>query len=120
MPLRLERGWWTPLLLVAAGALGLARMLVLTPGGVRSENQLEAAAFFGGVLGGALFPWAAAALVAYGHWFWHKTRRDRDFMARVYPYRRRRVVHATVLLLLLLMASEIAWHAIGGTGAPAT
>lgn len=119
MALRLERSWWTPLLLLAAAVMGLARMLVLTPGGVRTANQLEAAAFFGGVLGGALFPWAAGALVAYGHWIWHKTRRNREFMTTVYPARRRVVLHTTVLALLGLMATELLWRlATGPAAAP--
>ena len=114
MARRLDRSWGTPALLLAALLVGVARMLVLTPGGARTDTQLEAAAFFGGVLGGALFPWAAGALVAYGHWFWHKTRRDREFMNTVYPYRRRIVLHATVLVLLALMVSELLWRLAAG------
>lgn len=108
----LERSFWTPLLLVAAAALGFARMYVMTPGGLRAGSELEAGAFFGGALGAALLPWAAGVLAAYGHWFWNKTRRDRDYMLRVYPYRRRAVLHGTVLIVLLLMASELAWRVV--------
>lgn len=114
MALRLERSWWTPALLLAAALVGVARMLVITPGGAHTGTELEAAAFFGGVLGSALFPWAAGALVAYGHWFWHKTRRDREFMNTVYPDRRRVVLHSTVLVLLALMVSELLWRLAAG------
>jgi len=110
----LQRSYWTPLLLLAAGAIGVARTWLVTPGGLRSGNELEAGAFFGGVLGAALLPWAAGALAAYIHWFWNKTRRDRDYMNRVYPYRRRAVLHGTVLLVLLLMASELIWRLATG------
>ncbi len=110
MALRLDRSFWTPLLLLAAGLLGFARMAAVTPGGPQVDSQLEAGAFLGGVLGGALLPWAAGALVAYVHWFFNKTRRDRAYMTKVYPYRRRVVLHATVLLLCVMMALELLWR----------
>jgi hypothetical protein len=108
--LRLDRSFWTPLLLVVSLLLGVGRTLVLHRQGLEVEGELALAAELGAVLGATLFPWALGALVAYAHWFWCQFRRDRDYMTRIYPYRRRTVLHATVLLALLLMLSELIWR----------
>lgn len=108
--LHLDRHRWTPALILAAVALGFARMWIVSPGGAALDSQLEGGAFLGGVLGSALMPWAGGALAAYAHWFWCKLHRDRAYMTQVYPVRRRRVLHATVLILCLLMASEVLWR----------
>lgn len=110
--LQLDRYRWTPVLILAAIGLGFARMWLKAPAGAAFDSQLEAGAFLGGVLGSALMPWAGGALAAYIHWFLCKTRRDRAFMTQAYPTRRRVVLHATVLILCLLMASEVLWRLI--------
>jgi len=109
--LRLDRSFWTPLLLVASVLMGLARTWVLHREALQVEGELAMAAGIGAVLGATLFPWALGALVAYVHWFWAQFRRDRAYMTNVYPYRRRRILHGTVLLALVLMASEVIWRA---------
>lgn len=111
MALRLDRSFWTPLLLAAALAMGVARTFVLHREGLAVDGELAIAAEVGAVLGTALFPWALGALVAYGHWLWCQFRRDREYMTRLYPYRRRVLMHGTVLLALVLMASELIWRA---------
>ena len=108
--LGLERSFWTPLLLLLTGLFAVLRAELLLPAGTSVDSELELGAYLGSLLGAWLMPWAFAALVAYGHWFWNKTRRDRQYMAMVYPYRRRAVLHGAVLLILLLMASEVLWH----------
>jgi hypothetical protein len=108
--LRLDRSFWTPLLLVATLLLAIARTWVLHRQGLEVEGELALAAELGAVMGAALFPWALGALVAYAHWFWSQFRRDRAYMTNTYPYRRRKVLHATVLLALLLMVSELIWR----------
>ncbi len=118
MRLRLDRSVWTPLLLLLAIGLGLARMWLIA-GGVKADSELEGGAFFGGVLGSALMPWAAGALAAYIHWFLNKTRRDRDYMVKVYPGRRRVVLHATVLIVCGLMALELLWRVAQAVPKPA-
>lgn len=117
MRLGLDRRYWTPLLVILSLLLGFLRIRFVA-GGVKTGSELEGAAFFGGMLGGALMPWAAGALAAYGHWIANKARRDRDYMAKVYPARRRAVVHGTVLVLCLFMALELAWHLAQGLPAP--
>jgi len=114
--LRLDRSYWTPLLLLASVAIALARTWVLHRDALQVEGELALAAGIGAVLGAALFPWAAGALVAYAHWFWCQFRRDREYMTKVYPYSRRAILHATVLLALILMTSETIWRAAIGYG----
>ena len=111
MALRLDRSFWTPVLLVAALAIGAARSFVLHREGLLVGGELAIAAEVGAVLGTALLPWALGALVAYAHWFWCQFRRDRAYMTTVYPHRRRALLHTTVLLALVLMASELIWRA---------
>lgn len=117
MALRLDRGFWTPLLLFAALAMGVARAFVLHREGLAVDGELAIAAEVGAVLGAALFPWALGALIAYGHWLWCQFRRDRAYMTTLYPARRRVLVHGTVLLALVLMASELIWRVAIGYGA---
>lgn len=108
--LRLDRSFWTPLLVAATVVVAIWRMKVMAPVGAPGDSTHETAAFAGGVVGGLLFPWAFGVLVAYGHWVWNKSRRDRDYMMRTYPYRRRAVLHGTVLAVVLLMALEQIWR----------
>lgn len=110
MPLRLDRSYWTPVLLVVSLAMGVARAYVLHREGLEVGGELAIAAQVGAVLGTALLPWAAGALVAYGHWFWVHFRRDRQYVTAIYPHRRRALLHGTVLVVLVLMASEILWR----------
>lgn len=114
MSLRLDRSFWTPLLILLSLAVATWRMLVQTAGSVPVDSTHETAAFSGGVLGGLLFPWVFGIAVAYGHWVWNKSRRNRDYMMKVYPYRRRVVLHATVLIVLALMALETLWRVVQG------
>jgi hypothetical protein len=114
--LRLDRSFWTPLLLVVTLLLAIARTWVLHRQGLEVEGELALAAEIGAVAGTALFPWALGALVAYAHWFWCQFRRDRAYMTSVYPYRRRAILHATVLLALLLMLSELLWRVAISSG----
>jgi len=115
--LRLDRSFWTPLLILATLAIAAWRMLLEAPAGALGNSTHESAAFAGGVLGGMLLPWAFGVLVAYGHWVWNKSRRDRDYMMTVYPYRRRVVLHATVLAVCALMLLEQIWRLAQGTAA---
>lgn len=114
--LRLDRSFWTPLLVVLSLAVAIWRMRLLSPPGVAGSSTHETAAFAGGVVGGLLFPWAVGVLVAYGHWVWNKARRDRDYMMKAYPFRRRVVLHGTVLAIVLLMALEQLWNMVRATG----
>ncbi len=110
MALRLDRSFWTPLLLAASLAMGVGRAFVLHREGLAVAGELAIAAEVGAVLGAALFPWALGALIAYAHWLWCQFRRDREYMTKVYPYRRRAILHGIVLLALVLMASELIWR----------
>ncbi len=104
--LRLERRLWTPILILAALVAGWLRMLVRTPGQVQMDGQLASGAYLGGILGGALMPWAIALILAYAYWIYSKSRRPRAYMQEVFPQRQRRLLHAVVLFLVLLMALE--------------
>jgi len=106
MSLGLDRIVWTPILIVAALLAGWARMIMRTPGQVQVDGELAAAAYLGGVLGGALMPWAAGAIAAYGFWAWSKARRSRDYMRDVFPGRQKRILHAVVIFFTLLMLLE--------------
>jgi len=108
MRLGLDRIYWTPLLIAAALGAGLARMVVQTPGQVRVGNELEIGAYVGGVLGGALMPWIVGVLVAYFYWMGCKFRRSTDFMMEEFPPRQRRLLHAVVLFIVVLMLIETA------------
>ncbi len=104
--LHLDRRYWTPLLILAALLAGWLRMLVRTPGQVQMDGQLASGAYIGGILGGALMPWAVALLVAYGHWLLAKSRKSKDYMKTAFPPRQRRLMHAVVIFLILLMGLE--------------
>ena len=62
-------------------------------------------------------PGRSARSVAYAHWLWCQFRRDREYMTKVYPDRRRAILHTIVLLALVLMASELIWRVAIGYGA---
>ncbi len=108
MSLGFDRILWTPILILAALLAGLARMIVRTPGQVQLDGQLATGAYLGGVLGGALMPWVAGILIAYGYWMWSKAHRNADFMRETFPPRQKRVMHLVVLFFILLMLLEAA------------
>lgn len=85
---------------------GYLRMVLTTPGGQHLDNLHEAGAFLGGVVGGALMPWAFGGLVMYGHWLWWKARASADSMRQDYPSRRQLFLNGAVLILVLVMLLE--------------
>ncbi len=104
--LHLDRLIWTPVLILAALITGWLRMIVRTPGQVQVDGQLASGAYIGGILGGALMPWAIALIVAYGFWLWEKARRSSDYMRESFRPVQRRLMHRIVLFLVLLMGLE--------------
>ncbi len=104
--LHLDRRIWTPILIAAALVVGWLRMLVRTPGQVQLDGQLASGAYIGGILGGALMPWAVALIAAYAYWLWQKPRRSSDYMRDSFRPDQRRLMHRIVLFLVLLMGLE--------------
>lgn len=97
---------FTLILLPLSLAASYLRMVLTTPGGQRLGNLHEAGAFLGGVVGGALMPWAFGGLVMYGHWLWWKARASAEAMRQDYLPRRQLVLNSTVLILALIMLLE--------------
>ncbi len=81
-------------------------MIVRTPGQVQLDGQLATGAYLGGLLGGALMPWVAGIVAAYGYWIWSKAHRSADFMRETFPPRRNRLMHLVVAFFILLMLLE--------------
>ncbi len=104
--LNLDRRIWAPILILAALLAGWLRMLVRTPEQVQLEGQLVSGAYIGGILGGALMPWAIALLAVYFQWLWAKSRKSKDYMREEFPVRRQLLLHRIVVFFVLLMGLE--------------